>query len=458
MVKSTLASSEANLSKTLLEMTPNEAARHLRSIGVKRFFIVTDPVTGEVRGSNDVLASVADELSRDRRDFDQHEGIFCEVSDVADMIHGAFIHRTYRGQAQGGTRFWTYPSLRAFLNDGIRLSRGMTQKNSLAGLWWGGGKGVMSRPDGVDLTEGDLREKIFMEYGGFISSIRGCYVTAEDVGTATEDMDAIFSKTRFITCIPRLKGGSGNPSAMTALGVVRGMEAALDYRAGRDRSDETEQSKESPLRGQHLVVQGAGHVGQVIIDLALRAGARVTATDINPMRLDSLRERWHGQAVELICCSRDDFSPLSYECDILCLAATGGALNPQTIPSIKAPIVCGAANNQLEDPDRDGAALMERGIIYLPDFLVNRMGIVNCANEQYGYVDEDPILAQHLGYDWPQSVYQTSLRVLNLSRGEIHPHVAAVQLAEQLAMELHPIWGHRGQGIINSLSGGDWAS
>ena len=200
-------------------------------------------------------------------------------------------------------------------------------------------------------------------------------------------------------------------------------------------------------------MQGAGHVGQVIIDLALKAGARVTATDINPMRLDSLRERWHGQAVELICCSKDDFSPLSYKCDILCLAATGGALNPQTIPSIKAPIVCGAANNQLEDPDRDGAALMERGIIYLPDFLVNRMGIVTCANEQYGYVDEDPILAQHLGYDWPQSVYQTTLRVLNLSRGEIHPHVAAVQLAEQLSMESIDL-GSSGKGLLTASQEG----
>ena len=457
MAEYTHLSSIADTESPLLEMSPSEAARFLRSKGIKRFYVITDPLTAEVRASHPILSPVAETLGQDRRDFDRHEGIFCEVSAVADMIHGAFVHRTCRGQAQGGTRFWTYPTLMSFLRDGIRLSRGMTHKNALAGLWWGGGKGVMSRPTAEELNQQEIRGEIFNEYGRFISSIRGCYITAEDVGTATEDMDAIFSETRFITCIPKAKGGSGNPSAMTALGVIRGMEAALDHITGIDRSGQKPSFHSSPLSGKHVVVQGAGHVGEVIIDLALRSGARVTATDISAQRLDQLRDQWHGRAVELICCAPDDLSPLSFDCDILCPAATGGALNPQTIPTIKAPIICGAANNQLEDPDRDGLALKEREILYLPDFLVNRMGIVNCANEQYGSVDDDPILAQHLDYDWPQSVYQTSQRVLKRSHEGAHPHYAAVTLAEELSMELHPIWGHRGQGVINSLIKSGWA-
>ncbi|MAD60024.1 MAG: hypothetical protein CMH49_00740 [Myxococcales bacterium] len=437
---------------SLLSLSPEALAKVLREQGIKRFYVMTDPNTGKIRVSHPQLKELAEALSADQRDFDQHEGIFCEVSTATDMIHGAFIHRTCRGQAQGGTRFWTYLTFRDFLNDGIRLSRGMTHKNALAGLWWGGGKGVMSRPQNLDLQDLDLRRKIFEEYGGFISSLKGCYITAEDVGTKTEDMAAIFSHNRFITCIPRKMGGSGNPSAMTALGVVRGMEAALDFQAGRDRRDQEPNFKQSPLQGKHVVVQGAGHVGEVIIDLVLKSGARVTATDINAHRLDKLRDQWHGQAVELVCTAPNDMSPLAIDCDILCPAATGGALNPETIPTIKASIVCGAANNQLEDPQRDGQTLNERGILYLPDFLVNRMGIVNCANEQYGYVEQDPILNQHLSFSWEYSVYQTAQRVLTRASSGESPHQSAVSLAEDLSQELHPIWGHRGQAIIASLT------
>ena len=436
---------------SLSNLTPEQVARFLKERGITHFYFVTDPISGVVRASHTELNDIADILSKDPRDFDAHEGLFCRVSEYADMIHGAFIHRTCRGQAQGGTRFWTYPTFMDFLSDGIRLSRGMTHKNALAGLWWGGGKGVMSRPVDLEPTHTELRQDIFKEYGRFISSLHGCYITAEDVGTKTKDMSAIFSETRFVTCIPHTVGGSGNPSSMTALGVIRGMEAAVDFMNGMTREGQVPSFRESPLKGKHIVVQGAGHVGEVIIDLSLKSGAKVTATDINASRLDQIRDQWHGQAVELLCTAPSDMSPLAIACDILCPAATGGALNPHTIPTIQAPIVCGAANNQLEDPIRDGQSLAERGILYLPDFLVNRMGIVNCANEQYGYVDADPILSQHLGYDWTFSVYQTAQRVLERSKDSHPPHMAAVTLAEELSLMPHPIWGHRGQATINSL-------
>lgn len=440
------------MTQSILERTPEEVARALRAQKIKRFYIVTDPQSQTVRASHPILDEVAEALTADQRDFDGHEGIFGEVSAYEDLIHGAFVHRTVRGQGQGGTRFWGYQRFGDFITDGVRLSRGMTYKNALAGIWWGGGKGVISCPPTFDRSLTSSRHQVFQEYGRFISSLRGCYITAEDVGTTTDDMASIFSETRFITCIPRARGGSGNPSAMTALGVIRGMEAALDSLAGINRMGQEPTPRESPLQGKHVVVQGAGHVGEVIISLALKSGARVTATDINASRLNLLRDQWHGSPVELVCTRPGDLTPLDLPCDVLCPAATGGALNPETIPQIRAPIVCGAANNQLEDPERDGPALAERGVIYLPDFLVNRMGIVNCANEQYGYVDQDSVLARHLDYTWERSVYQTSLQVLARAHHEgVSTHQAAVQSAEELSQITHPIWGHRGQEIIGNL-------
>jgi glutamate dehydrogenase/leucine dehydrogenase len=214
-----------------------------------------------------------------------------------------------------------------------------------------------------------------------------------------------------------------------------------------------------------VVVQGVGHVGEVIVTLLLEAGASVVATDINAERATELqaawRERFGEEQIEVRCTEPGDDSPLSWPCDALCPAAMGAVLNPKTIPSLQARVVCGAANNQLQAPARDGAALTERGVLYLPDFLVNRMGIVNCANEQYGYVGDDPTddahYARHLGYEWAQSVYQTSLRVLERAEREgEHPHLAAVALADELSRVEHPIWGHRGQAIISALAK-EWA-
>ena len=446
----------------LLDLPPHQLAELLRAEGVKRFCFTS--VEGVTHASHPLLTPIAERLNADQVDFDGHEGLFFEVSALEDVIHGAFIHRTCRGQGQGGTRFWSYERFGDMLNDGVRLSKGMTHKNALAGIWWGGGKGVISRPKTGDLKDPARREALFNEYGRFISSLRGCYITAEDVGTNTTDMANIADKTRFITCIPKTRGGSGNPSSATAMGVVRGLEAAFAYQAGERAGQGA--PREGLLKDKHVVVQGAGHVGEVIITLLLEAGARVTATDINPERTSALEEhlqaRFGSTRVRVLCTTPGDLSPLSWACDALCPAAMGAILTPETISTLQTSIVCGAANNQLQDPERDGAHLAERGVLYLPDFLVNRMGIVNCADEQYGYVGDEPLhdehFARHLGYEWPQSVYQTALRVLERAEQVgVHPHEAAVALAEELSRTPHPIWGHRGQAIIRSLGEGSWA-
>ena len=426
-------------------LSPADLCELLARHGIRRFFLVWDEEAGRVQASHPLLEPLARLLEEDQRDFDRHEGVFVQVAPRTGVLQSAFVHRTCRGQGAGGTRYWRYDTVEDFLRDGLRLARGMTHKNALAGLWWGGGKGVMARGTG-QVTDPDVRRLMYEEYGEFITSLQGCYVTAEDVGTSVEDMAAIFRRTRFTTCIPPALGGSGNPSGPTALGVVRGMEAALRH-LGR-----------GTLAGKTVAVQGLGHVGEPLVGFLAERGVRkVVGSDIDPGRRD-LAGRFPGLELEVRIVERGDNSVLAEPADIVAPCATGGILNPRTIPSIQAPIVCGAANNQLEDPERDDAILQEHGILYLPDFLVNRMGIVNCADEQYGYLEEDPRIESHLGDTWDNSVFNLSLKVLEEAQQSGRtPARVALDLAEERSRESHPIWGHRGAAIIRSLMRTGWA-
>jgi leucine dehydrogenase len=420
----------------MLDLPLDSFCSFLADRGIRRFWLVWD---GEVKASHPALEPLARFLQEDRRDFDRHEGIFGQIAPETGVLQAAFIHRTCRGQGAGGVRFWRYAKVEDFLRDGLRLAKGMTLKNALAGLWWGGGKGVMAQGTGTSTD----RRRIYEEYGDFITSIQGCYVTAEDVGTSVEDMAAVFSRTRFTTCIPPALGGSGNPSVPTARGVIRGMEAALAHLGL------------GTLAGKTVAVQGLGHVGEPLVGFLREKGvARILGSDIDPLR------QLPGVEVRIV--ERGDSSILFEKADVVAPCATGGTLNPATIPHIQAPIVCGAANNQLEDPERDDVLLQERGILYLPDFLVNRMGIVNCADEQYGFVEPDPRVEAHLGTpegdDWENSVYNLSLSVLGEARRTGRtPARVALGLAEQRSRELHPVWGHRGAEIIRSLVRNGWA-
>lgn len=430
----------------LIAHSPQEFVAYLRTQGIRRFHFVTDSNSGNVVASHDQLRPIAAFLQNDGRDFMAHEGLFFQITREHDILQGAFVHRTVRGMGAGGVRFWQYDSVEAFLRDGLRLSRGMTRKNALAGLWWGGGKGVMAHNPAVDKHDPAVRQAIFREYGELMTALRGCYVTAEDVGTHVEDMANIFARTRFTTCIPPELGGSGNPSVPTARGVICGMEAALNF-AGR-----------GDLRDKVVAVQGMGNVGGPLIAFLFEKGVRkIIASDIDARRVARLRDDFPEDKLRAKAVDLGDHSVLAAECDIVSPCATGGVLNPQTIPQIRAKIVCGAANNQLEDSARDDALLHEQGILYVPDFLTNRMGIVNCANEQVGYVTEDPLVERHLSRDWEQSIYQTALRVLAESRETARPPAqVAIQLADDLALQPHPIFGHRGQLIVDSLVADRW--
>jgi len=432
--------------KSLIDIGIQEFIRFLRNEDISRFYFVYNPVEKKVISSHHQLQPLADFFQSDKRDFMEHEGMFFQVTNEHNTLQGAFVHRTCRGQAAGGVRYWHYDTVEAFMRDGMRLGKGMTRKNALAGLWWGGGKGVMARNPEIASDDPDIRASVYTEYGEFISSLRGCYVTAEDVGTCVKDMERVFSRTRFTTCIPESWGGSGNPSEPTARGVVSGMEAALDYLGM------------GGLSGKTVAVQGMGNVGGPLIEFLFEKDvARVVACDINPKFVEKLWDQLRNENLDARIVEKDDISILSEPVDIFSPNATGAVLNPQTIPLLKARIVCGAANNQLEDPQRDDQALMDMGLLYVPDFLANRMGIVNAANEQYGYVNNDPLFERHLNREWKHSIWQTTLRVLHESREKKVPTAKiAMRLADVLAKDKHPIFGHRGLLIIQSLVEDAW--
>ena len=430
----------------LLQRHPQDFVRYLRQHGIRRFYFVYQPETQRVLPSHPELQAVAEFLQNDRRDFMQHEGLFFQISREYDTLQGAFVHRTVRGQGAGGVRYWQYDTVEAYLRDGLRLAKGMTRKNALAGLWWGGGKGVMAHNPAVDKYDPAVRASLYREYGELMTSLRGCYVTAEDVGTNVEDMAHVFSRTRFTTCIPPTLGGSGNPSVPTARGVICGMEAALEFLGL------------GTLAGKTVAVQGMGNVAAPLIGYLFEKNvAKVIACDLNAERVEQVRRQYRDQPLEAYVAEPGDWSLLATECDVLSPCATGAILNPNTIPTIRARVVCGAANNQLEDSERDDRLLFERGVLYVPDFLTNRMGIVNCANEQYGYVAPDPMIERHLGRDWEHSIHQTALRVLRTSQERAEPPAGiAIRLADELSLQPHPIFGHRGQQIIDSLVAERW--
>ena len=430
----------------LLLLAPEQFIHFLKSSNIKRFYFVFDSKTQKLNASHPELQQLANEIATGNNDFMQHEGMFFQLSSQYDILFGAFIHQTNRGQASGGLRYWQYENMYDFFHDGMRLAKGMTRKNALANLWWGGGKGIMLHNLKFDKTDKQLRTRIYQEFGSFISSINGCYITAEDVGTNEQDMANIFSQTRFTTCIPAAYGGSGNPSAATALGVVLGMEAALNH------------LKMGSLAGKTIAIQGMGHVAEPMIGyLFERKVAKVIAADINAKLIEQVKQKYSNENLQTQLVDIKDNSILFETCDILAPCATGAILNSYTIPKLNAKIVCGAANNQLKNSTIDGEILYNRGITYVPDFLVNRMGIVNCANEQVGYVDNDPMFERHLNKEYQYGVYQTSLKVLQQSdKNKRPPADVAIELADDLAKENHPIYGHRGKKIIQSLVDNKW--
>jgi glutamate dehydrogenase/leucine dehydrogenase len=439
-------------------LAPHAFVQEMRALGLRRAAFVSRSVIqtsgsgAEARepgleSSSPKLDAVAQSLVANTRDYRDHQAVFLEIGEQTGALLGAFLHRTRRGQGIGGVRLWAYDSVASFLSDGLRLSLGMGRKNALAGLWWGGGKGVIARPPGQEHADPAFRTQLFHDYGRFITSLRGAYVTAEDVGTTPDDMAKIYETTRFVACAPESVGGSGNPSPATARGVVCAMEGALDHLGLGD------------LGGKVVAMQGVGNVGGYMLPLLLERGvAQIKAVDVSEEVVRSLSLRYPGERVSIRAVAPSDREILAEPCDILAPNALGGILNPESIARLQAKIVCGAANNQLLDQERDAALLAERGITYVPDFVANRMGIVNCANEQYGSFDGDPAIVRHFDRDWQGSVYRVTRAVLaRAASSRITSAGAANALADELAEQPHPIFPDRTAAIIRGLMKQGWA-
>lgn len=298
----------------------------------------------------------------DLPDFDDHEGVHLFRDAAAGLTAVIAVHSTHLGPAAGGARFWAYADRQEAVTDALRLSRGMSYKNAMAGLPMGGGKAVIIA-DSPDAKTPDL----LAAFGRAIDSLGGRYVTAEDVGMSDADMVAIARETRHVSGLPVAKGeAGGDPGPLTALGVYLGIRAAIRRGLGKDSA-----------KGVHVAIQGVGSVGGGVARRLAADGARLTLADVNLARAKALAD-------ELGADLADSAAIMTVEADVLSPNALGAILTADSIAALKVPVVAGGANNQLATA-ADGQRIHDRGILYAPDYVINAGGIINVALE---YLDQ----------------------------------------------------------------------
>jgi len=318
--------------------------------------------------------------------------------DDAIGYHGIIaIHSTALGPAVGGTRFWNYDSEEEALTDALRLSHGMTYKSALAGLPLGGGKSII-----IGNHSARDRTALLRAHGRFIETLKGRYVTAEDVGTSPADMEIVRLETQHVA---GLIGRSGDPSPYTARGVYRAIQASSQFLLNKFE-----------LSGLTVAIQGCGNVGYHLAKLLHDAGARLIATDVNSENLSRVVDEFAAEAVkpnEIFSVKADVFAP----------CALGGVLNDETIPQLQVQIVAGSANNQLLD-ERHGAMLRDRSILYTPDYVANVGGVLNGCVELLGWTSEQSL-------EKINAIYDTVLKIFQSAEEQgITPNEAADRLAE----------------------------
>ncbi|WP_163513091.1 Glu/Leu/Phe/Val dehydrogenase dimerization domain-containing protein [Fodinicola acaciae] len=309
------------------------------------------------------------------------------------------IYSTALGPALGGTRFYPYASEQDAIDDVLHLSKGMAYKNALAGLDLGGGKAVIWGDPNKVKTEALLRA-----YGRFVASLNGRYYTACDVGTYVQDMDIVARESRFVTGRSPEHGGAGDSSVLTAYGVFQGMRAAAAHRWG------------SPtLAGRKVGVVGVGKVGRHLVEHLVEDGATVVVSDVNPAAVADIQTRYQVAAAPDL---------LDLDLDVYAPCALGNALNDETVPRLRAEIVCGAANNQLAHDGID-KLLADGGVLYAPDYCVNAGGVIQVADEIEGFSFERAKARA-------EKIFDTTAAILRTADTEgITPAAAADRLAER---------------------------
>lgn len=309
------------------------------------------------------------------------------------------VHNTVLGPALGGTRMWMYNNEMEALNDVLRLSRGMTYKNSISGLNLGGGKAVI-----IGDSKTMKNEAFFKRYGRFIESLNGIYITAEDVGTSTQDMVWINQETNHVCGLP---GKSGDPSPITALGVYVGMKACAKLQFGNDS-----------LSGKKIAVQGAGHVGHYLMQHLHEEGAEIIVTDIDQSALKRAADDFGAKVVDVN-------EIYDVDMDIYAPCALGATINDNTLSRLKCSIIAGSANNQLADENVHGKAVLDKGIIYAPDYAINAGGVINVYAEVKG-------LSAEWGLEKARGIYDTVYQIIKRSADE---NIPAYAIANKIAEE-----------------------
>jgi leucine dehydrogenase len=321
------------------------------------------------------------------------------------------VHSTVRGPSLGGCRMWEYEDSRAALRDALRLSRAMTYKAAVADLHLGGGKGVIMIPAG-SRPSADRRHAALLDFAGTVDSLDGRYITAEDVGTSSRDMHVIAEGTSHVVGLAKSRGGSGDPSPFTALGVETAIRACCER-----------VFSSSSLRGRAICVLGLGHVGSRVAKRCARAGAKLFVADVDE-RKRALAEQLGAQWVT-------PARGLEAEVDVLVPCALGGILDDETAPRLRCRIVAGAANNQLAD-DKIADVLAARGILWAPDFVVNAGGLINIT-EELGEYDSAAARKRVRGiadtlrqiFDDAETIGATPLTAaMELARKRLVPHAA----------------------------------
>ena len=332
--------------------------------------------------------------------------VFC--SDNESQLKAIIaIHNTNLGPALGGTRMWNYESISEATMDVLRLSRGMTYKASITGLNLGGGKAVI-----IGNSKNKTPE-MMKSFGKFVESLNGKYITAEDVGMTTDDMEIIHKETNHVVGKPIKLGGSGDPSPFTALGVLMGMKASAFYKWGSES-----------LAGKKVLVQGVGNVGRNLIELLSKENAIILVNEINKDKLIDITQKFNVKVIE------DEF----YKCDmdIYAPCALGGTLNDNSIPKLKCEIVAGGANNQLAKEHVHDNLLIKHNILYAPDFLINAGGLINVYSELKGYSKEKVIKKT-------ETIFDTTLEIFKKADNEkISTQKAALKIAKNKIHKSHP--------------------
>lgn len=330
--------------------------------------------------------------------FNHEQLLFC--NDNATGLKAIIaVHNTTLGPALGGTRMWNYNNELEALNDVLRLSRGMTYKNSISGLNLGGGKAVI-----IGDARKDKSEALFRRFGKFVESLAGKYITAEDVGISPQDMVWVNMETNNVVGLP---GKSGDPSPVTAYGVYMGMKAAAKVQFGSDS-----------LNGKKVAVQGVGHVGQYLVENLAKEGAEIYITDIHEQTLKNVADKYGATVVGL-----DEIYDV--DSDIYAPCALGATVNDETLDRLKCSIIAGAANNQLANENVHGVEVMKKGIIYVPDFMLNAGGVINCYAEVKG-------LSPEWAMGKAEDIYNTAFNILSRSKTE---NIPTYKIANQMAEE-----------------------